>query len=42
MAWILTTARPETPVPNRRNDDAQDLETARQKIEMIEQRLANG
>ena len=42
MAWILTTARPETPVPNRRNDDAQDLETAQQKIRMIEQRLANG
>ena len=42
MAWIMTTARPETPVPNRRNDDAQDLETARQKIRMIEQRLANG
>ncbi len=42
MAWILVTAKPETPVPNRRNDDAQDLETASQKIKMIEQRLSNG
>ena len=42
MAWILVTARPETPVPNRRNDDAQDLKTAQEKIEMLERRVANG
>ena len=42
MAWILVTAKPETPVPNLRNDDAHDMKTAQQKIEMIEQRLRNG
>lgn len=42
LAQILVTARPEIPVPNRRNDDAIDETTALQKIEMIAQRLKAG
>ena len=42
LAQILVTARPEIPVPNRRNNDATDVETAQQKIEMIAQRLRDG
>jgi len=42
MAWILVTARSETPVPNLQNDDATDGETAKAKIEMIEARLRDG
>ena len=42
MAWILVTARPETPVPNLQNDDATDDETARKKIDMIQARLRDG
>lgn len=42
MAWILVTARNETPVPNLQNDDAIDEEAAKKKIEMIEARLRNG
>ena len=42
LAQILVTAKPEVPVPNLRNDDARDAETAQAKIEMIAQRLQNG
>ena len=42
MAWILVTARRETPVPNLHNDDAIDEEAAKKKIEMIEARLQDG
>ena len=42
LAQILVTATPEIPVPNYKNDDAKDAETAQAKIEMIEQRLRNG
>jgi peptidyl-prolyl cis-trans isomerase SurA len=42
LAQILVTAKPEAPVPNLRNDDARDAETAQAKIEMIAQRLQNG
>ncbi len=42
LAWILVTARPETPVPNLQNDDATDAATAKKKIEMIEARLRDG
>ena len=42
LAWILVSARSETPVPNLQNDDATDRETARKKIEMIEARLEDG
>ena len=42
LAQILVTARPETPVPNYKNDDAKDEDTAQAKIEMIGQRLRNG
>ena len=42
MAWILVTARSETPVPNLHNDDAVDEEAAKKKIEMIEARLRDG
>jgi len=42
LAQIVVTARSETPVPNLRNDDATDMETARAKIQMIEQRLKKG
>jgi len=42
MAWILVTARSETPVPNLQNDDATDAETAKAKITMIEARLGDG
>ena len=42
LAQILVTATPESPVPNYKNDDAQDAETAKAKIEMLLQRLQNG
>jgi len=42
LAQVLVTARAEVPVPNRRNDDAIDLEGAQEKIQMIEQRLNDG
>ena len=42
LAQILVTATPESPVPNYKNDDAQDEETAKAKIEMLLQRLQNG
>ncbi len=42
LAQILVTPTPDVPVPNLRNDDAKDLETAQAKIEMISQQLANG
>ena len=42
LAQIVVTPVPETPVPNLLNDDAVDAETARAKIRMIEDRLANG
>ena len=42
VAWIRVTAAKETPVPNRRNDDATGMEEARRKIDMIEARLRNG
>jgi len=42
LAQIVVTPTPETPVPNLLNDDAVDEETAKAKIQMIEDRLANG
>ena len=42
LAQIVVTPRPETPVPNLLNDDAVDEDTAKKKIRMIEDRLANG
>lgn len=42
LAWILVTARSETPVPNLQNDDATDAETAKKKILMLEARLQDG
>ena len=42
LAQIVVTPVPETPVPNLLNDDAVDGATARAKIRMIEDRLANG
>jgi len=42
LAQILVTATPESPVPNYKNDDAKDEETAKAKIEMLSQRLENG
>ena len=42
LAQILVTATPEVPVPNYKNDDAKDEETAQAKIEMLRQRLQNG
>ncbi|MDA1313626.1 MAG: SurA N-terminal domain-containing protein [Acidobacteria bacterium] len=42
LAWILVTARSETPVPNLQNDDATDAATAKKKIEMLEARLRDG
>ena len=42
LAQILVTATPEVPVPNYKNDDARDEETAQAKIEMLRQRLQNG
>ncbi len=42
LAWILVTARSETPVPNLQNDDATDAETAKEKILMLEARLRDG
>jgi len=42
LAQILVTSTPESPVPNYKNDDAKDEETAKAKIEMLSQRLQNG
>jgi peptidyl-prolyl cis-trans isomerase SurA len=42
LAQIVVTPVPETPVPNLLSDDAVDESTARAKIRMIEDRLANG
>ena len=42
LAQIVVTAQPETPVPNMLNDDATDEESAQAKIQMLEDRLANG
>jgi peptidyl-prolyl cis-trans isomerase SurA len=42
LAQIVVTPVPETPVPNLLNDDAVDDKTAKAKIRMIEDRLANG
>ena len=42
LAQIVVTPAPETPVPNLLNDDAVDEDTAKTKIRMIEDRLANG
>ncbi len=42
LAQIVVTPMPETPVPNLLNDDAVDEATAKRKIRMIEDRLANG
>jgi peptidyl-prolyl cis-trans isomerase SurA len=42
LAQILVTATPEVPIPNYRNDDAQDLEAARAKAEMLLSLLNEG
>ncbi len=42
IAEIVVTSNSEVPVPNLRNDDATDRESARAKIAMIEQRLRDG
>ena len=42
LAQILVTDTPETPVPNLRNDDATDRETAKAKIAMLAERLQGG
>ena len=42
LAQILVTATPEIPVPNHRNDDARDAETAQAKAEMLLARLGRG
>jgi peptidyl-prolyl cis-trans isomerase SurA len=42
LAQIVVTPSPETPVPNLLNDDAVDDASAKVKIRMLEDRLANG
>ena len=42
VAEIVVTSHSEVPVPNLRNDDATDRESARAKIAMIEERLRDG
>ena len=42
LAQILVTATPEIPVPNHRNDDARDPETAQAKAEMLIELLQGG
>ncbi len=42
LAQILITATPEVPIPNYRNDDARDFETARAKAEMLLELLSEG
>lgn len=42
LAQILVTSGVDSPVPNRRNDDASDAASARRKIQRIRDRLAAG
>lgn len=42
LAQIMVTPTPEVPVPNLRNDDAADDESARQKIDALATRLEGG
>ena len=42
LAQILVTPTSEVPIPNHRNDDARDLETAQVKAEMIKELLREG
>ncbi len=42
LAQIVVTEQPESPVPNLRNDDATDAESAQAKITMLAERLASG